>query len=130
MPYLVDSDWLIEYQLDVPEARALVERLIESGIAVSMISYMEVYDGLRRSPDFEAAAVKFEAFMNTVLLMDISREVARRCAALRDALRRQGKQVRRRALDLLIAATALEHSLTLVTRNAEDYQDVPGLDLA
>jgi predicted nucleic acid-binding protein len=35
--------------------------------------------------------------------------------------------VRQRALDLIIAATALEHDLTLVTRNREDFQDIPGL---
>ena len=29
----------------------------------------------------------------------------------------------------LIAATALEYNLTLVTRNTEDYADVPGLKL-
>lgn len=41
----------------------------------------------------------------------------------------QGKRVRQRALDLLIAATAIEHNLTLVTRNQADYRDVPGLML-
>jgi predicted nucleic acid-binding protein len=30
----------------------------------------------------------------------------------------------------MIAATALEHNLTLVTRNRVDYQDIPGLTLA
>jgi predicted nucleic acid-binding protein len=29
----------------------------------------------------------------------------------------------------LIAATALEHNLTLVTRNVRDYAEVPGLRL-
>jgi predicted nucleic acid-binding protein len=32
-------------------------------------------------------------------------------------------------LDLLIAATALEHNLTLLTRNVRDFQHVPGLKL-
>jgi len=32
-------------------------------------------------------------------------------------------------LDLLIAATALEHELTIVTRNIEDFNDIPGLVL-
>ncbi len=34
-----------------------------------------------------------------------------------------------RSLDLIIAATALEYNLTLVTRNTEDYADVPDLKL-
>jgi predicted nucleic acid-binding protein len=32
-------------------------------------------------------------------------------------------------MDLLIAATALEDELTLVTGNIEDYQDIAGLDI-
>jgi predicted nucleic acid-binding protein len=34
---------------------------------------------------------------------------------------------RSRALDLLNAATALEHELTLFTRNRADYEDIPDL---
>jgi len=130
MPYLVDSDWLIDYQLEVPEAKKLVERLTEFGIAISVITYLEVYDGLVRRPDFVEVASKFEDFVDTIFLIDISREVARRCAHSRETLRNQGKRVRQRALDLLIAATALEHSLTLVTRNSDDYLDIPDLKLA
>jgi len=33
-------------------------------------------------------------------------------------------------LDLLIAATALVHDLTLVTHNTQDFMNVPGLGLA
>jgi len=61
--------------------------------------------------------------------LPISPEIARRCAQLRETLRREGKRVRQRALDLLIAATALEFGLTVVTRNSEDYRDIPGLSL-
>ena len=48
---------------------------------------------------------------------------------MREALKRQGKRVRPRALDLLIAATTLHYGLTLVTRNRDDYQDIPALHL-
>jgi len=37
--------------------------------------------------------------------------------------------VRPRALDLLIAATALVHDLSLVMRNEDDYRDISGLRL-
>jgi predicted nucleic acid-binding protein len=55
--------------------------------------------------------------------------VARRCAELREELRAERKRFRARALDLMIAATAIEHGLTLVTRNTDDYADIGGLDL-
>ena len=55
--------------------------------------------------------------------------IAERCARLRETLRLQGKRVNQRALDLIVAATALEHDLTLVPRNVADYRDIPGLNL-
>jgi predicted nucleic acid-binding protein len=55
--------------------------------------------------------------------------VAERCARLRETLRSQNKWVNSRALDLIIAATALEYDLTLVTNNTEDFEDIPGLNL-
>ena len=55
--------------------------------------------------------------------------IAERCAGLRETLQRHGKRVRPRALDLIVAATALEYGLTLVTRNTDDYRDIPGLTL-
>jgi predicted nucleic acid-binding protein len=36
---------------------------------------------------------------------------------------------RRKVIDRMIAAQALAHRLTLVTFNADDLADVPGLDL-
>jgi predicted nucleic acid-binding protein len=48
-------------------------------------------------------------------------------AQLRLTLRQQGRPITHRALDLLIAATALQHHLTLVTRNTQDYDDIPAL---
>jgi len=64
-----------------------------------------------------------------VIDLPLSQAVARRCARLRHGLKQQGKRVHPRALDLIIAATALEHNLTLVTRNIIDYNDIPDLKL-
>ena len=50
-----------------------------------------------------------------------------RCPA--GTLEKEQKRVKSRALDLINAAIALEHDLTLVTRNVEDYQDIPDLKL-
>lgn len=129
MAYLIDSDWVIDYLADAPKALELLERLAEEGIAISIITYMEVYQGVERSANPEEAETKVNAFLQSVPLLPFSPTVARRCARLREALRRQGKRVNARALDLIIAATALEHDLTLITRNTEDYADVPGLKL-
>ena len=90
---------------------------------------MEVYQGIDRSPDPEAVRGKLSAFLDTVPVIPFETTLAERCARLRETLRQQGKRVSSRALDLIIAATAIEHELTLVTRNIEDYADIPDLKL-
>ncbi len=129
MPFLIDSDWVIDHLAGAPRARQLLEELAEEGIAVSAITYMEAYQGVLRSPDAARAEVRWAAFASGIPVLAFSTAEARRCAALREALRRTGRRVGARALDLLIAATALEHGLTLVTRNRDDYRDIPGLNL-
>ena len=130
MAYLIDSDWVIDHLASVPEATELLEGLAEEGIAISIITYMEVFQGLLRSPGVqEEEQTRFDAFVDGVPVVPLSLAVARRCAHLRETLRRQRKRVNARALDLIIAAAALEHDLTLVTRNLDDYADVPELRL-
>ena len=129
MPYLIDTDWVIDLLASVPEAVQLLDRLAQDGIAISIITYMEAYQGVERSPHPEEAQNKLSALLDSLPVVPLSPAVAQRCARLRETLRKQGKRVNARSLDLIIAATALEHNLTLVTRNTEDYADVPGLKL-
>lgn len=129
MPYLIDTDWVIDHLENLPEAIELLARLAEEGIAISIITYMEAYQGIARSAKSREAHAKFEAFVGGLPVLPLSPEVAKRCAILRETLRKQGKRVTARALDLIIAATALKYSLTLVTRNLDDYRDIPDLKL-
>ncbi len=127
MPYLIDTDWMIDRLGDVPEASALLDALAAEGIAVSIITYLELYQGVLRSEDQPASERHLDALLDAIPLLPLSRSVARRCAAVRHALKQDGKRVNSRALDLIIAATAIEHGLTLVTRNLPDYADIPVL---
>ena len=129
MAYLLDSNLVIPYLADDPATVPLIERLASEGIAISIITYLEVYQGTLRSADPERAQEQFERFLAVVPTLSLSPAVARRCARLREDLKGRGRRVRDRALDLVIAATALEHGLPLVTRNLADYEDIPELSL-
>ena len=88
---------------------------------------MEIYQGILRSPEPEQVQEKLQDFLDAVPIISLSPAVARRCARLREELLNQGRRVNQRAIDLIIATTALEHNLILVTRNTRDYRDISGL---
>lgn len=129
MEYLIDSDWAIDHLEEIPPARQLLASLAPRGIAISIITYAEAYHGVVRSPDRFLAERKLVEFLEGVPVLFVTFEVARTLAGIREHLRLQGRPYRRRAFDLVIAATAVANDLTLVTRNFPDYRDVPGLRL-
>src|SRR5258708_7501730 len=106
MPYLIDSDILIDHFANQKEATQLLEHLAPEGIASSIITYMETYQGVLRSPHPEKAEQSFQAFFQTIPTLPLSIAVAERCARLRELLKQEGKRVKARALDLITAATA------------------------
>jgi predicted nucleic acid-binding protein len=126
---LLDSNLVIPYLADDPATVSLVDRLAPEGIAISIITYLEAYQGTLRNPDSQLAQDQFEHFLAVVPVLPLTPAVARRCARLREELKHRGRRVRDRALDLVIAATTLEHGYTLVTRNRKDYEDIPELVL-
>ena len=75
------------------------------------------FSGLRQD---EAAL--FEGWFSCITLLDVTNNILRRAASLR--------RVRRMSLgDSIIAATALEHGLSLITRNIDDFKHLSGLEL-
>jgi len=129
MPYLIDTDWMIDRLADVPEAVALLDALIDEGIAISVVTYMELREGALRGDDGERNEQRLNALLAGLPILSMSIAVARRCAAIRLTLRKASRRVNSRALDLVIAATAIEYDLSLVTRNRGDYSDIEGLKL-
>ena len=127
MKYLIDSDlvvdWLNGHQ---PTVNFLAPLFLQS-IALSIITYSEIFEGIYGGRDPRQEQRVFLAFLRSVKVVAVTRGVARRNARLRRALRAQNRPLAHRALDLLIAATALEYGLVLLTRNKKDYADVPGL---
>ena len=130
MSFLLDSDIVILVLSGDLATSAYLGQLAPEGIAISTVTYMEVVQGIMAVDDPRAAEREFEAFLESAQVIPFSQAIARQCAELRLDLARSGKRVRPRALDLMVAATALHHGMRLVTRNVADYADVPGLTLA
>ncbi|MDB5333874.1 MAG: PilT protein domain protein [Phycisphaerales bacterium] len=85
--------------------------------SVSAVSYVEVL-GFHRLTQHERDA--FEQFFTAATILPIDQRVIDRAVSLR--------QLRRISLgDSLIAATALVHDLTLITRNTDDFRWIADL---
>jgi predicted nucleic acid-binding protein len=128
LAYLIDTDWLIDHLNETPEATRLLASFVHEGMSISVVSYMEAFHGILRNPNSEAAA-KLERFISQAPVLPVDIAVAEEGARIRHHLVMQGKRPVRRSLDVLIAATAISHELILVTRNIDDYTDIPGLKL-
>ena len=114
---LVDSNILIYAAQPV---HAQLRRFIaDHAPTVSAVSYVEVL-GYHQLDDEERQYL--EEFFRLAQVLPLSPAVLDQAVALR--------QQRKMSLgDALVAGTALVHSLTLVTRNVEDFQWIQGLSL-
>jgi predicted nucleic acid-binding protein len=63
MAYLLDSDMVIRYLAGDPSTKRLVDSLAPSGIAISLNTDIEVYQGIYLSADPAAAAVHIRAWL-------------------------------------------------------------------
>jgi toxin FitB len=107
---LLDSNIII--YATQPENVELRRFIAENATAVSALSYLEVL-GYHRLTEPERQL--FEEFFRSTLVLPISQMVINQAVLLR--------QRRRISVgDAIIAATAIVHNLTLVTRNIQDFQ--------
>lgn len=129
MTYLADSDVAMSWLVGVRRIEADLADLKRAGLAISTITYLEVYEGIIGGPNPRRNRQVFRTFLRGIRLLVVSRRTAERAAGLRLDLRQQRRPIDHRAMDILIAATAIAHGLTLVTGNTRDYADIPGLRL-
>ncbi len=127
MSHLIDSDVVADYLKGIPEQVSWINALIAGDIAISIITYGEIDDGIDGSRDPQAAERVFRQFLRFAGVLPLNRSVMRRFATVRRDLRARGMLIG--DMDLLIGATALHHRLTLVTRNRRHFDRIPGLAL-
>ena len=101
--------------------------LLQDGMAISIITFAEVYEGIYYGHNRIHYTRIFQRFLQGVTVLGITRSIAKQYAFMRGELGRKGQLIDQP--DLFIAATAIAHNLTLVTRNLKDFGRIPDLNL-
>jgi tRNA(fMet)-specific endonuclease VapC len=127
MKYLLDADATIDHLSGEPGAGALISTLARDDLGLGATTLVELYTGVYRSDDPIAAERELRTFLRTVTILPLTRRVIERAARIRADLLDRNLAIRTRAYDILAAAFALEHGLTLVTSNTRDYRGITGL---
>ncbi len=126
--YLVDSDVIVDLLRDNEHGRGYRKFLAGHHLAVSIITYGEIYEGIYNAPDPERQEKGFLALLDAITVVNLKREIMQAFAMMRMELRKSGQQIG--DLDTIIAATAYESGASLVTRNRKHFERIPGLILA
>jgi tRNA(fMet)-specific endonuclease VapC len=127
MNYLVDTDYTADYLKGYERATTVLTTLFAQGIGISIITFAEVYEGIYFGEKKTQHETGFRNLLKSTPVLGITRPFARQFARIRGTLRTRGQLIT--DPDILIAATAINHNLTLVTRNIKDYQRIPNLTI-
>lgn len=117
---LVDTDVLIWHLRGLPKATQTLDSLAR--LTISVVTYLELLQGLR-------SAAELRAIQQSLALRDTDRlpltaAISERAIALMETLAlSHGLQLG----DALIAATALEHDLAVLTANTRHFSAIEGL---
>ena len=119
---LVDTDVMIWHLRGLPKATQALDAL--DTLTLSAVTWLELLQGMRNRAELQA--VQKSLAMRHAVRLPITETITQRAIDLMEALTlSHGLQM----ADALIAATALEHNLPLVTANAKHFATINGLDL-
>src|ERR671925_376249 len=129
MKYLLDTNVISELVAKQPNKRVVqwIDDLDPSSVYLSVITIGELRKGIEKLPDSQRKEVLstwltddlLGRFDGRILSLDV--DVMLAWGTLMGQLERTGRPLA--AIDSLIAALALYHSCSLVTRNEDDFKD-------
>jgi tRNA(fMet)-specific endonuclease VapC len=128
MNYLVDTDVVAEYLKGIIKTVESLNALTPQALAISLITYGEIYDGIYHGRNPTQHEQIFLRFLQGVTVLPLNRSVMKRFSHIRGQLRQTGQIIG--DFDILIAATALHHDLTLITHNRKHFSRIPTLKLS
>ncbi len=128
MRYLLDTCVVSDFIKGEPGTTAKLKTTTPADIAISSITVMELRYGLAINPQrTQKIEPTISSFLSAVITLPFTTPEAEQAAQIRAALKSLGQPIG--AYDALIAATALQHNLIMITANQREFERVPGLQI-
>lgn len=131
MMYVLDTDILTLYQFGNPSVCQHVGEHSPDELATSIITVEEQlsswYTLLRRTKRREELARVYQRFTDNIRFLSCLQVLSFSEAAIEKFEQLKAMKLGVKAMDLRIAAIALDHNATMVTRNRRDFDCIPGL---
>ncbi|MEQ8969261.1 MAG: type II toxin-antitoxin system VapC family toxin [Coleofasciculus sp. C1-SOL-03] len=126
MRYLLDTCVISDFIKGETGTQARLKQTPPTDIAISVITVMELRYGLQLNPQrTQKIEPVITSFLSSITLLPFGIPEAEQAAQIRAILRSQGQPIG--AYDVLIAATALQYNLVMITANQREFDRVPGL---
>ena len=125
--YLLDTDTIIYSLKSNPTVKKNLEARIDVHMSLSVVTLMELYYGAYKSEKVASNLSKIKIIEKSFEIIPTEREVVDIFGMIKADLERSGTPLD--DFDLIIAACALTHNLTLVSNNTRHFERIPGLKL-
>ncbi|MES1202698.1 MAG: PIN domain-containing protein [Pseudomonadota bacterium] len=125
MAFIIDTNVAIHMRDMTSDVIAKVDAL-DAAVMMSVVTRVELDGGIHRNPALAAVRrMRVDAILAAIPVLAFDGAAA---SAYRLIVESTGYS-RRKILDRMIAAQAIVQRATLVTMNAADFSDIPGLQL-
>lgn len=125
MSWLIDTNIAIHVRDGDPDILDRISAL-SGEILMSIVSRIEMEGGVHQFPaEAEERLKRLDLLLASIPVLDFDQASA---TAYRSIIKATGFS-RRKVLDRMIAAQSLSSGFTLITRNGDDFRDIPGLIL-
>jgi len=125
LSYIIDTDWIIHHLNGNEKIVEKLASLKDEGLAISVISLAELYEGVYYSTDPVGNEQALKDFLMGMPVLGIDEEICEIFGKERGRLRKEGRIIG--DFDLLIASTCLYHNLVLLSNNRKHYEVVEEL---
>lgn len=126
MNYLLDTNVIVDH---FRGRKPILQKIVTSGAAISIITMGELLYGTYKSDNKTESLKIVQSFIKNSIIqvLPVAKDHIVEFARLKSLLEDKGKCLD--DFNLLIAAAALIHDLTLVTRDIKHFGRIPGIKI-